>query len=114
MVFTTGTFDFPINADVTGTTTPRVLLAQFGDGYSQVAGDGINTIIDVWPVTVAGGIATVKPAKDFLEVQAGVHAFYWTPPMGTQGLYRCKTWALTAQSGDNWVLTATLDRVYHP
>lgn len=108
------TFTFDILADVVGTTTPRVLKAQFGDGYSQVAADGINNVGESWPISVAGGTADVKPVKDFLDATQGVSAFYWTPPLGNQGLYRCPSYQLTAQVGDNFILAAQFDKVYHP
>ena len=33
------------------TMTPRVNKCQFGDGYDQRAGDGLNTRLPVWPLT---------------------------------------------------------------
>ena len=38
----------------------RALKAQFGDGYTQRAGDGINTRKEVWPLTFIGSKAEIE------------------------------------------------------
>lgn len=36
----------------------RVRTSQFGDGYKQKVGDGINNKVDAYPVTHTGNTAT--------------------------------------------------------
>lgn len=110
----TDTFSYTPVADPVGTSTYRLLKAQFGDGYMQTAADGINNIQRSWPLQFAGGAADVTPVRDFLDSHAGWKTFYWTPPLGIQGLYRVVSHTLQAQSGDNYILTATFEQAYKP
>ena len=62
-------------------STPRVLRAQFGDGYSQRTVDGINAINKQWNVafnnrTLEESLAIVT----FFIDKAAAEAFEWTPP----------------------------------
>lgn len=57
--------------------THRTLKAQFGDGYAQRAGDGINTRKEVWPLTFVGLKAEIKAIADFFDEHAGYKAFRW-------------------------------------
>ncbi len=42
------TFEFPARVNAAGDMRFRVRKAQFGDGYAQVSGDGINPIVRSW------------------------------------------------------------------
>lgn len=80
---TTPTFNPPMapSIETSRTTKPKVLRAEFGDGYSQRAPDGLNAQLEgmtvVWsrlkPTDAASIIA-------FLTARAGVEAFAWTAP----------------------------------
>lgn len=74
-------------AEPEGVFTHATLNAQFGDGYAQMAGDGINNTKQSWPLMFRGRAAAVTPIKAFLERHAGYRAFLWTPPFGMQGYY---------------------------
>lgn len=71
---------------------PRVKTAQFGDGYSQRAGDGINTIKRAWSVTFTRATADIDAIDAFLTARAGVESFDWTPPTGAAGKWICPEW----------------------
>ena len=45
------TFEFPARVNAAGDMRFRVRKAQFGDGYAQVSGDGINPIVRSWDLT---------------------------------------------------------------
>ncbi|MCP5854454.1 phage tail protein, partial [Klebsiella pneumoniae] len=45
------TFTWCPYIEPTGSGTFRVRSAQFGNGYRQVAGDGINNEVQSWPLT---------------------------------------------------------------
>jgi len=63
---------------------PRVITAQFGDGYSQRIGDGINRIVREWSLSFnSRSIAQAQEIVAFLEARSGVQAFVWTPPGDT-------------------------------
>ena len=65
----------------TKTSKPRVLLAQFGDGYAQRATAGINNIVSEWNLTFSS--RTITEANNilaFLVATGGVSYMDWTPP----------------------------------
>jgi phage-related protein len=76
----------------------RVRKAQFGDGYAQVSGDGINTRSQDWELSFVGTEDYIRPIKQFLDRHAGTRAFQWTPPLEEVGftaannINRCR-WA---------------------
>lgn len=113
MTIPTFTYD-PVENPV-GTKTYRTLKAQFGDGYTQMAADGINNVYDSWALTFAGGSSDITPIQTFLDALQGYLPFYWTAPLGTQQLYRCLTGlTLTPSSGGNYVYSATFEQAFHP
>jgi phage-related protein len=63
-----------------------VRAAQFGDGYEQVAENGINSTAIQVPMKHTGAEAEVNAVRDFLLAHT-VKAFIITPP-GEEGLYR--------------------------
>ena len=81
-------FNWTPQVDPQGQTTFRVRSAQFGDGYTQSVGDGINNRVDSWPLSFEGDAAYVQPIKDFLDSHAGAQSFQWTPPLGAPALFR--------------------------
>jgi phage-related protein len=75
--------------------TPRVVEAQYGDGYAQRRADGINTQAREWTVEMQE--TDPKTASDvltFLQARNGVDVFNWTPPRSSQTLnVICPTWS---------------------
>ncbi|MDD8160574.1 phage tail protein, partial [Escherichia coli] len=45
----------------------RVRKAQFGDGYQQVSGDGINPRSQKWTLQFTGTETYIGAIKDFLD-----------------------------------------------
>ncbi|MDU1026606.1 MAG: phage tail protein, partial [Leclercia adecarboxylata] len=64
-----------------------VRAAQFGDGYEQVAENGINSTAIQVPMKHVGTEAEVNTIRDFLLAHT-VKAFIITPPGEVKGLYR--------------------------
>lgn len=60
---------------------------QFGDGYEQVAGNGINSTAIQVPMKHVGTDVEVNSVRDFLLAHS-VKAFIITPPGEDKGLYR--------------------------
>jgi len=59
---------------------PRVLVAEYGDGYEQRAAAGINNIPEVWNLTWKNRTAAnSNKIIRFLEQQGGVSSFDWYP-----------------------------------
>lgn len=63
------------------------LQAQFGDGYKQVAGVGINSISETWPLSCNGIPEKILTIRDFLHGHV-TNSFWWTNPWGERKIYR--------------------------
>lgn len=98
----------PPLADSVNSPTVRLLEAQFGDGYSQRAPDGINHIQDV--VTLNWNVLTDADARtinSFFQSHGGYKAFRWTAPgQITEKKWVCKKWTLKRQSKDQSIFNA--------
>lgn len=97
-------------------TTPRVLRAQFGDGYTQRAIDGLNNLPRTLNVTWANFSDTdIQTLVDFFEARAGVEAFDWMQPKDTSTRqYIASVWnrTATAPAFEVSTLTATFEEVF--
>ena len=90
-------------------TTVRVLEAQYGDGYSQTTGDGLNAIADSYSLSWSLiTTAELNSFVDFLKARGGYEAFLWTPPRGTAPRqWKCKTWKTQDLKGGWFSLSCT-------
>lgn len=110
----TETFAWVPRVGAQGTTEFRVLSAQFGDGYRQDAADGIHNASQSYPVSFVGKSDYIAPIKAFFDAHAGHKSFYWTPPMGVQGLYKAASYSLASNGADIFTLTVTFEQAFHP
>lgn len=110
----TPTFIWSPRIDPTGTTTLRKLAAQFGDGYKQEAADGINNKMQSWPLSFAGSASMVSAIMAFLDGQQGYMAFYWTPPLGATGLYKCAAYTQQPLGNGTYQLSCTFEQAFQP
>ncbi|XTZ40274.1 phage tail protein [Salmonella enterica] len=102
-----------INASQEVTFTTR--KAQFGDGYAQVAGDGINTRSQQWSLSFVGNETLIGAIKDFLDRHQGVKSFQWKPPLEPLGLYRCEEgYKPTALGAGKYSLDVTFTQAFAP
>jgi phage-related protein len=97
-----------------GKNTFRTLNAQFGDGYEQVAEDGLNNKVLEWPLTFEGDENEVKPIYDFLKRHAGAKSFLWKPPLEGQQLFRCSEIDIESIGGGIYSLSATFKQTFVP
>jgi len=66
---------------MTKQSTPRVLVANFGDGYEQRIADGINTLNETYSLTFATRLkADIDDIVAFLDGKKGVNNFTLTLP----------------------------------
>jgi len=108
-------FDFKIETKPTGQTAFRVKRAQFGEGYAQKVGDGLNNKFSTWNVAVDNDYAYVLTAKQFLDQHGGWQSFLWTPPNYTQPIrVTCETYSEISHVGEQCRLTAVFEQVYFP
>ena len=61
--------------------TPRILSANYGDGYEQRVAAGINNLPESWSLSWNSRTnAQANKIIKFLEDQAGVSSSNWSPP----------------------------------
>ncbi|KER01504.1 phage tail protein [Photorhabdus temperata] len=97
----------------TGEFAHNVRKVQFGDGYSQVAENGINSESQKWPFTYTGHKDEVIPIFNFIR-QHTAKSFIWTPPFGQKGLYRVDASSITMIPLSHTVITinATFEQAF--
>ncbi|WP_038188352.1 phage tail protein, partial [Xenorhabdus bovienii] len=86
---------------------------QFGDGYKQTSGDGINSQRESWPLSFVGALFEIEPIIAFLREHQGWRSFKWRNPLSELGLYQAGKFNIQA-SGAYFTLSVTFTRVYHP
>lgn len=92
---------------------PRVLTAQFGDGYIQRVGDGINIAPEEWSLTFSARTSTERDTiLAFFVARNGIEAFDWTSPSGTVGKFICPEWAYTPVTAASNTITAKFKQVF--
>ena len=106
------TFIWSPSVDPTGTSSFRTRTAQFGNGYRQVAADGINNEQQSWPLTFGGSEDEVAPIVAFLRSHRGASAFVWTPPLGEESLWTCNSFGMTPHGEDLYTVTATFEQYF--
>ena len=106
--------DFTWNPDYSSdkTVKPRVIRANFGDGYSQRTADGINNAPEVWSVIFVRSIATIDSIETFLADKEGAESFDWTPPGGTEKKFTCPEWSRGWSAPGIHKLTATFQQEF--
>lgn len=108
------TFTFkPTTESASGAVKPRTLTAQYGDGYRQVCGDGINNLVQSWTLEFLGGEDEISDVKDFLDARAGYDPFLWKPPFSDTALeWTAGNYTLTPQGGTVWKLSVTFTQFF--
>ncbi|WP_211195175.1 phage tail protein [Stenotrophomonas maltophilia] len=107
-------FTWCVRTEITGTGDFLVKEARFGDGYRQTSADGLNNESQQWPISIVGRESKVGPALAFLRARQGAVSFLWTPPLGVQGYYLCKTYTLTPHGNGVYTLAATFEQTFQP
>ena len=110
----TTTFTWVPLREPVGTVSMRTRKAQFGDGYTQTAADGINNKSQTWPLQFRGTSAKIAAIRDFLDARQGYQSFFWTPPLGAQGYYKCATYTLKPLGAGKYELAATFEQAFQP
>lgn len=94
----------------------RTLTAQFGDGYSESAPNGINYKIDMWNLSFEALDQTqYNTVTTFFDTQGSFSTFTWT----AFGDSAAKTWRMTPEgysvsykSGNIYNLSLNIEQVY--
>ena len=109
------TFNWNVSIGTSKETKTRVIKNQYGDGYAQRLGDGINSIVRAWPVTIkASSLVLADEIEGFLEARGGAEAFLWTPPNAAVAVkVICENWRRQDRIASS-VITATFQQVFQP
>jgi len=104
------TFTWVPDVSTRGRRVPRVLKAQFGDGYEQRTQDGLNSNLMVWNLTFSTlTLAELDAIDAFLLALGGADKFQWTPPNPFNDSARwwvCENWSWNYNFGVIVGLTA--------
>lgn len=94
--------------------TYRVKSAQFGNGYVQDVGDGVNTLSEKWNISVFGLLTNINPIRAFLRSHGSFTPFLWKTPMGDEITVKGKDVRVTSQGADAYTLTAVFEQHFYP
>lgn len=98
-------------------TKLNMRVIQFGDGYQQRAGTGINNIGRQWDLRFNAKTETVAmDIQDFLEARKDGSSFYWKPPflnrMDETIKVICKSFDIVPATYNSFDITATFEQVF--
>lgn len=111
----TETFAFPVITETAGDAEYKgIVSAKFGDGYVQEAAFGINNKVQNWRVTFTGDEDECQEIVDFLDEHGGTVSFFWTPPLGTQGYYKCKKYGVAMPNAPRFRLSMEFEQHFAP
>lgn len=89
---------------------PRIKEIRFGDGYSQRARDGINSLLPRYSLSFADHPAVIREVRDFLRRHGGVEAFLFQLPGEGPVKVVCKQWG-GPRRGGWWQLNCVFEEV---
>ncbi len=98
------------------TTTPRVNIVQFNDGYQHRIKFGLNTRPSIWSLTFDISETDSDTIETFLEARADDGAsFDWTPP-GSSTAYKwiCLSWQKRIPFVNRASLSVRFQQVFEP
>lgn len=96
------------------TTKTRVRRADFGEGYSQRAIDGLNSIKREVSLNFEGlSSSQADDIETFLIARAGAEVFYYTlPDEGSARKWICGEWQRGPQAGTLRSISMVLEEVF--
>lgn len=106
------TFRWKVESNVNSKIEYRVVESQFGDGYAQIYSDGINTKNESYGIKVHAMKDQAKIIMAFFDRHKGAKSFFWTPPLGTIGLYTCKDPTPKDEGGSLYSISGTFVKVF--
>lgn len=97
------TFTWAVRLNGSEKLAASTIQAKFGDGYSQVAENGINSVAETWDLNVNGDLSKMAEVRAFLKGHVAP-SFWWVNPWGEKKLYRVKSDSINPKfiNGD-WV-----------
>ena len=91
---------------------PRILSAQFGDGYSQDSEDGLNADLQTWELVFDDVHAYVAlEIRAFLKARKAVEAFIYHSLLSEDITVKCREWDVKPSKSGRLTVTATFNQV---
>lgn len=111
----TDTFSWATRIQASEQLTVSAVQAQFGDGYKQMAGKGINDAAESWSLSCNGEVTVMASVRAFLKNHV-VASFWWTNPWGEKKLYRVKADSINPKfiNGGLVEITFTFEQAFAP
>ncbi|MDZ5601742.1 phage tail protein [Pseudomonas sp. RP23018S] len=111
------TYTFATRLGASGEVKQRVWENEFGDGYAQSGGTGINTKSEEWSHQASGRLEAgqeLRLIRDFLDRHQGFKSFNWTPPGGVPGRYKANGYKLDPLGAGLYRLSFTMKQTFTP
>ena len=88
---------------------------SYGDGYEEIATDGINTTRKRTRVSIIVNKVALDAYLNFFQDFKGSTPFLWSPDgLPTTDEWVCKTWEYVKLSADTFELTADFTQYFSP
>ena len=96
------------------TVQAKILENTFGDGYTQRAADGLNSLRDSWANSWTNLRNDEKYIlENLLRTAGGWQSFFWIAPGEfTAKKWTCKEWKFTPIAGGYWGASATFQQSF--
>lgn len=109
------TFSWPVRLNGSEQITVSAVMAKFGDGYTQIAENGINSASEAWNLSVKGKREDMAEVRTFLKSHV-IPSFWWENPWGERKLYRVKTDSINPNfiNGGLVEITFTFEQAFAP
>ncbi|MCU5775235.1 phage tail protein [Winslowiella arboricola] len=84
------TFSWCVRIGASENIKVSTIQSQFGDGYKQIAGNGINPSAETWNLSCNGSLAEMALVRAFLKSHV-TESFWWTNAWGEKKRYLVKS-----------------------
>lgn len=111
----TDIFNWCARVEASEQITVSTIQAQFGDGYKQIAGRGVNEQAESWSLTCNGQKAVMAEVRAFLRSHVTA-SFWWINPWGEKKLYRVKSDSINPKfvNGNFAEIAFTFEQAFAP
>lgn len=104
-------FDWTPDVGSTLSQAPKVHVAKFGDGYEARTTFGLNAQPMTWTMAFTRSRVEIVPILEFLQNHKATEAFDWTNPLNQVGIYVCREWKVSHNSG-HAILSCGFEQVF--
>lgn len=115
MAIETFTWGIKSSSQPTLGSKDTVRKAQFGDGYTQVSGSGLNDEMLTYEFSYSGDPVVAREIYSFLR-RHKTKSFIFTPPLGDKALWRVEADSLkrVVKNIKVMTITATFEQAFAP